>query len=82
MVVVILLLDAVIVVMLVDRWLTDRHSHSQSDEGTYRVMVALHRIRRGLQVSQFKLETRRDAADARRRLRAELDALDKREGQP
>jgi hypothetical protein len=49
---------------------------SRPDEGTYQVMVALHLIRRRLDVSQFKLELRRDAANLRREMRAELRRLD------
>ena len=45
---------------------------------TYRVLVELYAIRRRLDVSQFKLETRRDAATLRRKLRDELDELNRR----
>jgi hypothetical protein len=45
---------------------------------TYRVLVELYAIRRRLDVSQFKLEARRDAAMLRRKLRDELDELDRR----
>ena len=46
---------------------------------TYRVLVELYAIRRRLDVSQFKLDARRDAATVRRKLRDELDELNRRE---
>jgi hypothetical protein len=46
---------------------------------TYRVLVELYAIRRRLDVSQFKLDARRDAATLRRKLRDELDELNRRE---
>jgi len=45
---------------------------------TYRVLVELYAIRRRLDVSQFKFDARRDAATVRRKLRDELDELDRR----
>jgi hypothetical protein len=41
----------------------------------YQVKVALHGIRRRQEATQIKSEIRRDAAQARRELRAELDRL-------
>jgi hypothetical protein len=71
------LLVVSLAVVLADGWLT-RH-HARADGDTEQVIAALHRNRRRLQVAQFKVELRRDAAKARRRLGDELDALDKRE---
>jgi hypothetical protein len=45
---------------------------------TYRVLIELYAIRRRLDVSQFKLDARRDAATLRRKLRDELDELTRR----
>jgi hypothetical protein len=56
--------------------------NSRPDEGDYQAMVELHRIRRRFDVSQFKSEVRRDAADARRELRDELSEMDRRGRQP
>jgi predicted transcriptional regulator len=56
-------------------WLSKRPS---ADVQTYRTLVELHRIRRRFDVAQLKSELRRDAADARRALRAELARLDGR----
>jgi hypothetical protein len=44
----------------------------------YRAAVDLHAIRRRQEVAQVKREVRRDVADARRELRAELN----RQGRP
>jgi hypothetical protein len=63
--------------MVVVGW---RRNNPPPDEGTYQVLVALHHIRRRLEVFQFKVEARQDAADSRRRLRDELSELDRREG--
>jgi hypothetical protein len=52
------------------------------DAATSQATVALHLIRRRFDVFQFKVEVRRDAAWVRRRLDAELDALDKQERRP
>lgn len=57
-----------------------RQSRQKPDAATYQVIVALHSIRRRFEVSQLKVETKRDAADAHRRLATDLDSLDKREG--
>lgn len=51
---------------------------SQKDVTSYETMVGLHAVRRRLDLAQFKYELRRNAADARRELRAELDGLEKR----
>ena len=48
------------------------------DAATYRAAVDLHAIRRRQEIAQVKSEVRRDAADARRALRIELDELSKR----
>jgi hypothetical protein len=57
-----------------------RQSRQKPDAATYQVIVALHSIRRRFEVSQLKVEAKRDAADAHRRLATDLDSLDKREG--
>lgn len=44
----------------------------------YRAMVELHAIRRRADVASFKTGLRRDVADARRQLRAELNDVDGR----
>lgn len=49
------------------------------DDEARQVIVALHSIRRRLQVSQFKLEIRQEAAARRRQLRDELRDLDRQE---
>ncbi len=51
----------------------------QPDEKNYQVLVALHYIHRRLELSQFTIETRQQAATLRRQLDAELDALDRQE---
>ena len=66
-------------VVPVGAWLARGRRYSKLDEGTYRVAISLHVIRRRLEVAQFKTEVRRDAAHARHRLRDELRALDQRE---
>jgi hypothetical protein len=68
----------VVAAVLLAGWLIWRHGNPRSDEGTYQVIVALHLIRRRLDVSQFKIELRRDAARLRRELRDELDKRDRR----
>ena len=69
------LLVALVVVGLV-MMLNGRSRQSTPDGGVYRAMVDLHRIRRRFDVAQLKFESRRDGADARRELRAELDEFD------
>jgi len=46
---------------------------------SYRLLTELYAIRRRLDAAQFKFDVRRDAADARHRLRAELRELECRE---
>jgi hypothetical protein len=50
------------------------------DATTYRVIVALYAIRRRFEVSRLKVVMQREAAETERRLAAELDSLDRREG--
>jgi hypothetical protein len=69
------LLLALVVVGLV-LMLSWRNQQSTPDRRSYQAMVELHRIRRRFDVAQLKSELRRDGADARRALRAELDKLD------
>ncbi len=47
-----------------------------------RARVALHVIRRRFEVFQFRLDTRRDAAEIRRQLDGELRDLDRQEREP
>jgi hypothetical protein len=51
----------------------------QPTESSYQALVALHYIRRRLELSQFTIETRDRAAVLRRQLDAELDDLDRQE---
>lgn len=51
----------------------------QPDENSYQVVVALHYIRRRLELAQFTIETRQRTAVLRRKLDAELDDLDRQE---
>jgi hypothetical protein len=51
----------------------------QPDASDYRADVELHRIRRRLEVAQLRFELRRDGADARRALRADLRGLAERD---
>lgn len=78
----IFLIAFIVVAVLAGGWVAWRRANPNPDEGAYRVMVALHVIRRRFDVSQFKVELRRDAADRRRQLRDELNELHKRERQP
>ena len=49
-----------------------RGSQSDGKRLTYQVAVHLHAIRRRFDLAQFNFELRRDAADARRALHADL----------
>lgn len=51
------------------------------DKVSYRVLVDLHAIRRCFDLARYKFDVRRDAADARCELHAELRKLDERERQ-
>ncbi len=75
----IFLIVCIVVALLAGGWVAWRRANLKPDEGTYQVMVALHAVRRRFDVSQFKVELRRDAADRRRQLRDELNELDKQE---
>lgn len=57
-----------------------RRCPPQPAENSYQVAVALHYIRRRLELSQLTIETRQRAVVLRRQLDAELDDLDRREG--
>jgi hypothetical protein len=72
-----LIVCAVILALAVG-WVVCRR-YRTPDRSTYQVVVALHIIRRRLDVSQFKVELRRDAANLRRQMQAELRRLDERE---
>jgi hypothetical protein len=56
------------------------HRRQKPDATTYRVIVALYAIRRRFEVSRLKVVMQREAAETERRLAAELDSLDRREG--
>ena len=71
-----LILVVVIVVVLAMPILSSRNS--PSDAANYQTMVELHAIRGRGEVARFKTDVRRDAADARRALRAELDKKSRR----
>jgi hypothetical protein len=55
---------------------------SPKDAASYQARVELHGIRTRQEVAQLKSAIHRDAAQARRELRAELYGLSKRERQP
>jgi hypothetical protein len=74
---VIWLLALSLVVILADGWLT--WHNAQTEDETVQVTVALHRVRRRMQLAQFKVELRRDAAEQRRKLDRELREFDRRE---
>jgi hypothetical protein len=71
-----LILVVIIVVVLAVLILSSRNS--PSDAANYQTMVELYAIRRRGEVAQFKTGVRRDAADARRALRVELDKQSRR----
>jgi hypothetical protein len=52
-----------------------RGSRFERSRLTYQVMVDLHAIRRRFDLAHFKFELRRDGADARRALLADLRKL-------
>lgn len=73
-----LFLALVVAVPVVLVLLSRRGSKPKTDHSTYQAIVGLHTIRRRLEVAQVKTELRRDAAQIRRELRAELDGWDRR----
>ena len=50
----------------------------ETDRTPHQVIVGLYAIRRRLEVAQFKTDLRRDAAQARRALRDELNGRQRR----
>lgn len=70
---------ALVVAALLLLHLRGRGSGRHLSVADYRTMVELHAIRRRFDVAWFKLALKRDVADARRRLHAELDEIDRRE---
>ncbi len=72
----ILLAVMVVVVAVVAVWMDC--ARSQKDVTSYETMVGLHAVQGRFDVAQTKAELGRDAADARRKLRDELDGLEKR----
>lgn len=77
MILVIWLLVLNVVMELVPGWVA--RNGVKPDDNPDQVIVSLHRIRCQQQVAQFKAELRRDATEQRRRLNAELCALDRHE---
>lgn len=73
------LMVAAVVVALVALWLDG--GESPKSAASYRAQVELHAVHRRFDVAQAKSEIRRDAADARRELRDELDGLSRRRRQ-
>jgi hypothetical protein len=65
------------VVVLAEGWLTKRAR--SADAKCSSIALELYRIRCRLRVARFEADVRRDAASVHRRLRAELDALNRRE---
>jgi LPXTG-motif cell wall-anchored protein len=70
------------VIVTAGGWVFWRRHRSKVDTSAYPVMVALHLIRRQLDVFHFKVEVRREALIARRLLGKELGELERREPQP
>jgi uncharacterized membrane protein (DUF106 family) len=68
----------VVVVVLVLVALAIYCARSQTGVTSYETMVELHAVQRRFDVAQTKAELRRDAADARRCLRDELDRCERR----
>jgi hypothetical protein len=81
---VIWLLLAVVVAVVVVALVVVALDGGRSPKGaaSYQTRVELHGIQRRQEVAQLKSEIRRDSAQARRELRAELHGLSKRERQP
>jgi hypothetical protein len=71
------LLALSLAVVLVDGWLTRSGTSARLAERSYTAMARLHAHQRRKEVAQFKVELRRDAAEQRRRLDAELRAFDR-----
>lgn len=53
-------------------------ARSPKSTASYETIVELHAVQRRFDVTQTKAELRRDAANARRHLRDELDGLERR----
>jgi uncharacterized membrane protein len=75
-VVAVIWLVVILVVVVVLVVLALAGGHSQQSAASYQTRVELHAVHRRFDVGQLKSELRRDAADARRALRAELNKLD------
>jgi hypothetical protein len=56
------------------------YNDGQLEGDTEQVVVELYRLRRQIQVSEFKQELRRDAATVRRALDQVFREIDRREG--
>lgn len=68
----------IVIVVVLAIALTAGCRDAPPDAATYRAAVGLRAIRKRQEVARFKSEVRRDAVDARRSLRIELDELNKR----
>lgn len=74
-----LIVVAVILVLALVGALAVGRCTAPPDAAYYRIAVELHGIRRRHELAEFKREVKRDAAQARRELREELDSLARRE---
>jgi len=59
-------------------WLVAMWRRQPIDPKTYETLVALHAIRRRLELARFRSEVRGDAARARRELRGDLEKRGRR----
>ncbi len=75
--VVLWLLVLSLAVVLVDGWLTRSNRSARLAERSYKALATEHGIQRQKEVAQFKVELRRDTAEQRRKLDAELRAFDR-----
>jgi hypothetical protein len=62
------------------RWWFNRSNGRHPYKRVHDLILVFYVIRRRLQVSQFRVEVRREAAAVRRDLAVELDALRRQEG--
>lgn len=73
----VLLVLAVSLALAVSKAWHKRRRSVSLDPRQYQVLVDLHTIRRRFDVALFKFQLGRDMSDARRRLHAELDEMDR-----
>jgi hypothetical protein len=77
----VLLIAVVAILLFRDQRPGDRPAINEpTPTPSYRLRADLYAIRRRLDVARFRFDVRRDAAEARHRLRAELSELERREG--